>query len=142
MFRNVSFSRNILLESLSFCYLYIVSYLATSLIALGNCVNQKRAGWTNWGTVVFDHPLCRWMSVIARRLLLAVSENRIGGIVGAMEREGNEKSRAPMKVRGYRLQAVPVSLFPIRQSHGERISIAYSCPLYLQPNPVHTGSRV
>lgn len=63
------------------------------------------------------------MSVIARRLLLAVSENRIGGIVGAMEREGNEKSRAPMKVRGYRLQAVPVSLFPTRQSHGERISI-------------------
>lgn len=138
MFRNVSFSRNILLESLSFCYLYTVSYLAASLIALRNCVNRK----TNRETVVFDHPLCRWMSVIARRLLLAVSENRIGGIVGAMEREGNEKSRAPMKVRGYRLQAVPVSLFPTRQSHGERISIAYSCPFYLQPNPMHTGSRV
>lgn len=36
----------------------------------------------------------------------AVSENRTGAIARRMEREGNEESRAPMKVRGCRLQGV------------------------------------
>lgn len=60
--------------------------------------------------VVLGHPLCGRRR-LARRLLLAVSENRIGRIAGAMEREGNEESRAPMKVRGHRLQAVSSKLF-------------------------------
>lgn len=36
----------------------------------------------------------------------AVSENRTDAIARRMEREGNEESRAPMKVRGRRLQGV------------------------------------
>lgn len=36
----------------------------------------------------------------------AVSENRTDAIARRMEREGNEESRAPMKVRGCRLQGV------------------------------------
>lgn len=48
------------------------------------------------------------------KLQLVLSVKTVGAIARGMEREGNEENRAPMKVRGRRLQGVSGGLFRSR----------------------------